>query len=274
MGEAEVHEEQRHALWQAMQRPSVVLLIVVLLLCVSVCVCCWVMNITGWVLALWLLPCDNARELRNWLFLYLACSMGEICFAHLVRGCVEKVTEGLDSRVRPGFTRACYICYTVTSSALKIFWCIHVQVMVGSASDDSGCGESLPRFMGWYSYILLLRLVAVDTFLHLFAGLVLRAVASSLHPTARGAKPGTLERMEVVEYQAGLFADENDPTDERPQKECCFCLEEYSSDCQIVRTPCQHLMHRACLSRWLQQSHVCPICRGELEEGHSASQEA
>eukprot|EP00931_Biecheleriopsis_adriatica_P039959 TRINITY_DN22856_c0_g1_i4.p1 TRINITY_DN22856_c0_g1~~TRINITY_DN22856_c0_g1_i4.p1 ORF type:complete len:108 (+),score=18.68 TRINITY_DN22856_c0_g1_i4:43-366(+) len=84
--------------------------------------------------------------------------------------------------------------------------------------------------------------------------------------TARGAKPGTLENLEVIDFDADLFADAMDSSDSRPQKECCICLDEYSAECAIIKTPCQHLMHRECLAKWLKTSHFCPICRGNLEE--------
>lgn len=276
--------QQRHALWHALHRPAVALLVGAMLVCLGVCVCCWAMSFIGWILVLWLLDCKEQQNLRGWLFLYLACSLGEICVAQLVRRCVEQVTRGLDSRIRPGFARVCYVGYTVVASALKIFWCIHVQVLVATAADDrpklhgseqrtgahddgwASCGESLRRFLSWYSCLMLLRLLAVDAFLHLFAGLVLRAVSSTLRPHSRGARAGTIDRMTVVDYSPKLFADDANPADERPQKECCFCLEEYNAEAAIVQTPCSHFMHRDCLDRWLQQSHVCPICRSDLED--------
>lgn len=62
-----------------------------------------------------------------------------------------------------------------------------------------------------------------------------------------------------------MLADSDDPTDVRPQKECIFFSKSMTST-TIVKTPCQHLMHKECLSRWLQTGHFCPICRGDVED--------
>lgn len=244
-----------------------ILIVFLLLLCIGIWICCVAMHFAGWFLTWWLLGCGHQHELRRWLFLYQILYLLEACFASLIRGCVQEVTETLDSRVRPGFTRACAICYTVLSSSLKVFWCIHVQALVSAVPREPGCGESLPRFMSWYSCVLLLQLLVVEPFIRLSMSFVMWAAASGFIPTTRGAKPGTLEMMQAVEYNAELFADSNDLNDARPQKECCFCLEEYDRDSAIIKTPCQHLMHRECLARWLQTSHFCPICRGDLEDG-------
>lgn len=244
----------------------VFLLSTMLLLCIGIWICCVAMHFAGWFLTWWLLGCGHQHELRRWLFLYQVLYLLEACFASLIRGCLQEVTEALDSRVRPGFTRACGICYTVLSSSLKVFWCIHVQALVSAVPRESGCGESLPNFMSWYSCVLLLQLLVVEPFIRLSMSFVMWAAASGFIQTTRGAKPGTLDLMQAIEYDAELFADSNDLTDARPQKECCFCLEEYDQDTAIIKTPCQHLMHRECLARWLQTSHFCPICRGDLEE--------
>jgi len=80
------------------------------------------------------------------------------------------------------------------------------------------------------------------------------------------SKNGTLDSLPLVPYNEGVFADADDPADDRPQNECCFCLEEYDDVMPIIRTPCQHYMHKDCLKKWLKTSHFCPICRGDLEE--------
>ncbi|URE09264.1 hypothetical protein MUK42_34316 [Musa troglodytarum] len=30
---------------------------------------------------------------------------------------------------------------------------------------------------------------------------------------------------------------------------------------EVTRMPCKHAFHGGCLSRWLESSHVCPLCR-------------
>jgi hypothetical protein len=152
------------------------------------------------------------------------------------------------------------------TSILKVLWCLHARRLVALSHDEKGCAESLPRFMDWYSFMLLLQLLLVEPFARLFMGFVHWVASNGLLVTTRGAKPGTLDAMQVVTYDVNLFADPNDPSDSRPQRECCFCLEEYDTDMVIVNTPCNHMMHKDCLGRWLQTSHYCPICRADVED--------
>jgi len=255
----------------------VLLLFVALLLCAGVCACCGAMHLAGWFLTWWLLGCDHQKELRMWLLLYQVLSLIEACVCSLIRGCVQKIADALDSRMWPGFARFCGVIYSAISFALKVYWCLHVQVLVAAVSaatkptkhsdedEEHKCGGILPSFMGWYSCILLLQLLVVEPGLRAGMGLALRAATRGLLQTTRGAKSGTLESMQAVKYDPELFADPVDPGDERPQRECCFCLEEYDEGAQIVKTPCKHLMHQECLGKWLTTSHFCPICRGDLE---------
>ncbi|GMJ01798.1 hypothetical protein HRI_003849000 [Hibiscus trionum] len=45
--------------------------------------------------------------------------------------------------------------------------------------------------------------------------------------------------------------------------ECMICMEKLvSSETEVVtRMPCSHLVHGDCIERWLNTSHLCPLCR-------------
>merc|ERR1711862_365968 len=90
------------------------------------------------------------------------------------------------------------------------------------------------------------------------------AIRQGLIKGKRGAGEAALEAMTIVEYQPHMFANTNDDQDDRPQAECLFCLETFSSEKRIVVTPCSHYMHHSCLAKWLKTSHVCPLCRTDL----------
>lgn len=57
-----------------------------------------------------------------------------------------------------------------------------------------------------------------------------------------------------------------DPEDGRPS-ECVICSEEHSSavGLAVVRTPCGHHFHEACLARWCRNHTSCPICRADVD---------
>ena len=43
-----------------------------------------------------------------------------------------------------------------------------------------------------------------------------------------------------------------------------ICLEELSGGSEVTVMSCSHVFHGSCIIRWLEQSHVCPICRFEM----------
>jgi len=45
---------------------------------------------------------------------------------------------------------------------------------------------------------------------------------------------------------------------------CSVCLSQYDAADLLIRLPCAHLFHEACISRWLQQDGSCPQCRFNL----------
>ena len=48
-------------------------------------------------------------------------------------------------------------------------------------------------------------------------------------------------------------------------KEACpICLETYKVSDQIIKLPCEHLMHKKCLKSWLQINASCPMCRAPI----------
>ncbi|KAH1189265.1 E3 ubiquitin-protein ligase Praja-2 [Glycine max] len=47
------------------------------------------------------------------------------------------------------------------------------------------------------------------------------------------------------------------------QDECCsICLE--GLDINVYTMPCNHMFHHQCIVTWLQNSHMCPLCRYPL----------
>ena len=44
-------------------------------------------------------------------------------------------------------------------------------------------------------------------------------------------------------------------------RECSICLEEFCNGSEVMRMPCSHIYHKDCIVKWLETSHLCPLCR-------------
>ena len=55
------------------------------------------------------------------------------------------------------------------------------------------------------------------------------------------------------------------------QDSCCVCVDDFSPDCMVRETPCNHLFHDECLMKWVEtkikagDAADCPFCRTELK---------
>ncbi|XP_033128026.1 E3 ubiquitin ligase BIG BROTHER-related-like [Brassica rapa] len=47
-------------------------------------------------------------------------------------------------------------------------------------------------------------------------------------------------------------------------EECTICLEEFKNGGRVVPLACGHEFDEECIVKWLETSHVCPLCRYEL----------
>ena len=48
---------------------------------------------------------------------------------------------------------------------------------------------------------------------------------------------------------------------------CSTCLESFTSGCDISTTPCGHVFHTGCITRWLNVNTDCSQCRKGCELG-------
>ena len=44
-------------------------------------------------------------------------------------------------------------------------------------------------------------------------------------------------------------------------RDCTVCMEEIDAGSEANRMPCSHVYHSDCIVKWLQTSHMCPLCR-------------
>lgn len=76
--------------------------------------------------------------------------------------------------------------------------------------------------------------------------------------TKDAAPSGTLERLEVVDYDGASAVFQQTP-------DCSICLAPFDGEAEIRRTPhCGHVFHGHCLGNWLKVRSTCPLCRHDM----------
>ncbi|PON98059.1 43kDa postsynaptic protein [Trema orientale] len=81
--------------------------------------------------------------------------------------------------------------------------------------------------------------------------------------------PATKSSIEALEK---VKVDDHESLSSTLVEQCCICLEKLSlldnsnedghpHDHEVVQMPCSHLYHKHCIVRWLECSHMCPLCR-------------
>lgn len=214
-------------------------------------------------------PCD--QPLPAWLEAYLL-------YALLMPYCKASILRNLcgwhpEADTDPPPVRVKTFSHLI--EVIPIFWMLFARMLISRSHTCRDTSQALYHFVDWYSWFMLIFIV-----LKLAAGgfgillLQLWITRNGDFPEwmqdilqkANAASPDTINKIETVTFDATLFADPSDPTDERPSGECCICLMAFDEDLEIKKTACGHLVHRPCLEEWLRRARTCPTCRKDLEE--------
>ncbi|THU51231.1 hypothetical protein C4D60_Mb06t28810 [Musa balbisiana] len=71
------------------------------------------------------------------------------------------------------------------------------------------------------------------------------------------ASSDAVKELVVVKYERGGDVRE---------ESCRICLEEFDEGVEVKQMPCMHAFHGGCLTRWLESSHICPLCRHAIAD--------
>ena len=102
------------------------------------------------------------------------------------------------------------------------------------------------------------RLTSASALLHLLEA-QLRDELDILQSTLAGAegKPppltkGMTDRLQKTQVTVEMLCD---------QPRCPICSEDYVVTEEVLRVPCSHYFHSACVMPWLEAKRTCPMCR-------------
>jgi len=129
------------------------------------------------------------------------------------------------------------------------------------------CQETNPSLYYSVAVFIYLQLIFMLVLVGLIAGgitLLTWAYRNGLLDAFLNKNHGNVEAVKAlpkVEFNPDQLTD---PEDGQLQ-ECPICMETYSAEKTIVETPCKHLFHEECLTRWCEGSVQCPLCRASIE---------
>jgi len=167
---------------------------------------------------------------------------------------------------RDGPTPPCRVVFFRRASVLAaVLWPIAGYWMVSRARECSSELKTAVRVLTDYYIAVAVVALLVPALFILAMVFLLRHQLVRLPRSRHAAPEGLLERLPTIAYDPALFRDGGG----RYPSECPICLEPFSADQSITRSPCQpsnHAFHTECLRSWLQCARTCPLCRADLAE--------
>jgi len=87
--------------------------------------------------------------------------------------------------------------------------------------------------------------------------------ASAYYSNEQGFQEA-MEQSRRSQLLADLPCEIYDPERHKDLTECELCLEEYEVGDELLRLPCLHLFHKACVGQWVQKAGTCPMCQVDV----------
>lgn len=78
---------------------------------------------------------------------------------------------------------------------------------------------------------------------------------------SRSASESTRQRLMETAFRIGP----DDPKHGDLDDSCSVCLDELRGEQELIKMPCDHIFHKECIIRWLENAKSCPLCRLSLE---------
>ncbi|EHA8589366.1 putative E3 ubiquitin-protein ligase RZF1-like [Cocos nucifera] len=83
----------------------------------------------------------------------------------------------------------------------------------------------------------------------------------SLEEEEAAGGPGQFGSVPASESSIKTLDTKTYQGDGRDGSICTICLEIFEAGAELIVLPCSHEFHRSCGTKWLERSHLCPLCR-------------
>mmetsp|Transcript_2257 Transcript_2257/g.4140 ORF Transcript_2257/g.4140 Transcript_2257/m.4140 type:complete len:517 (+) Transcript_2257:152-1702(+) len=80
------------------------------------------------------------------------------------------------------------------------------------------------------------------------------------HGELRGVTSSQMKRLKIQRYDPIESSSQYKDDDTK----CSICITDYKRGERIVRLPCGHDFHGACVAPWVDAKHRCPLCRQHI----------
>lgn len=106
--------------------------------------------------------------------------------------------------------------------------------------------------------IQLILLLVYRSFVIFVVAIVFVGTMARDHDAPKRASPLVVEALPVRPWNGEVNRFE--------QSQCSICLDDFEPDAPITTLPCDHEFHEKCVSDWLLECGLCPLCKTEIDE--------
>jgi len=162
--------------------------------------------------------------------------------------------------------QTCSSVLSLTGVITGIAWFIDFivgAVMVIKLSSDK-CSDDIPFLYTIAHWVMVLGFIVIGLFICLIAFLCCiclictglgRRHLNSLGP--QGTDESIIRSLKTVVYNDDLELPGTD-------RSCSICQGNYITGEEITFLPCHHHFHKECITPWLKDNKICPLCKEDV----------
>lgn len=87
-----------------------------------------------------------------------------------------------------------------------------------------------------------------------------------LRSSSRNVKDKKKQKNNIILDQLKTNKIDNVNNLHNENKRCCICLQDFKKNDNAIFLPCFHLFHRKCISKWLDNKEICPLCKLNIKD--------